>query len=308
MKTNLKTPFVTDTMAGKPYKVKAKHLKLPPLLAGKTWRIPLKNKIIYEWIKSHPEDISSNILLKNNLESLATIDDDALQKRFLKRLIQNYVLLEKKVDALLKNTLPETVAEELKLQGHFQPRPYNCTILFTDFVEFTALSEVMEESVLVETLNTIFTEFDINTNKFKGTKIKTIGDAYMAIFGAPAPYENHAIKAIKAAFAMLNSIETFNLTSQHPFHMRVGIHSGQVMAGVVGKERMQFDVFGDGVNIASRFESSGEKNKINVSETTYRLAETHFEFESRGPIALKHKKNMNAYFAIREKQTKRIPT
>lgn len=263
----------------------------------------MKNKILSEWIKSHPDDISGNVLLENNLESLATIDDDALQKRFLKKLIRNYVLLEKKVDSLLKNTLPETVAEELKIEGHFQPRAYHCTILFTDFVGFTALSEVIKGSVLVETLNTIFTKFDKNINKFRGTKIKTIGDAYMAIFGAPTPYENHAIKAIKSAFAMLDSIQKFNLTSKHPFHMRVGIHSGEVMAGVVGRERMQFDVFGDNVNIASRFEASGEKDKINVSETTYRLAENHFEFKDRGPIALKHKKNMNAYFAIREKQT-----
>jgi len=96
-------------------------------------------------------------------------------KTVSKKINSKLCVAGKKVDALLKNTLPETVAEELKLQGHFQPRPYNCTILFTDFVEFTALSEVMEESVLVETLNTIFTEFDINTNKFKGTKLNHWG-------------------------------------------------------------------------------------------------------------------------------------
>ncbi|SMD10575.1 Adenylate cyclase, class 3 [Desulfocicer vacuolatum DSM 3385] len=261
----------------------------------------MKNKILSEWITSHPDDISGNVLLENNLEALATIDDDALQKRFLKNLIQNYVLLEKKVDSLLKNILPEAVAEELKIQGHFQPRPYNCTILFTDFVGFTALSEVMEKTVLLETLDMIFTEFDININKFRGTKIKTVGDAYMAIFGAPIPCENHARKAIQAAFAMLKSMEKFNSASQYPFHMRVGIHSGQVMGGVVGKERMQFDVFGDDVNIASRFESSGKKDKINVSETTHRLAENYFKFENRGLIALKNKKKMHAYFAVGEK-------
>ena len=261
----------------------------------------MKNKQLFNWIQSNPDAIPGNILLQNNLDSLATIDDDALQKRFLKTLIRNYVLLEKKVDSLLKNTLPATVAEELKIKGHFSPRPYSCTILFTDFIGFTALAEVIPRSVLVETLNTIFTDFDKNVNDFKGTKIKTIGDAYMAIFGAPTHYKDHAVKAIKAAFAMLKAIQKFNTTSANPFHMRVGIHSGQVMGGVVGRERMQFDVFGDDVNIASRFESAGMKDKINISETTHRLASQHFEFENRGTIALKNKKNMNAYFVIREK-------
>ena len=260
----------------------------------------MKNKQLFNWIKANPDAIPGNILLQNNLDSLATIDDDALQKRFLKTLIQRYVLLEKKVDSLLKNTLPATVAEELKIKGHFSPRPYTCTILFTDFIGFTALAEVIPRSVLVETLNTIFTDFDKNVNNFKGTKIKTIGDAYMAIFGAPTHYKDHAVQAIKAAFAMLNSIQQFNSTSANPFHMRVGIHSGQVMGGVVGKERMQFDVFGDDVNIASRFESAGEKDRINISETTHSLARNHFKFEDRGTIVLKNKKDMNAYFVIRE--------
>ena len=252
-------------------------------------------------VKSQKDSSTGSELLLGHLESLATIDDDALQKRFLKDLIRNYVVLEKQLDSLLKNTLPATVAEELKAEGRFLPRKYTCTILFTDFVGFTGLAEIIPGSTLVETLNTIFTEFDDQIGYFSGTKIKTIGDAYMAVFGAPIEYNDHPVKAVRAALAMIRCMQRFNQNAEHPFHIRVGIHTGEVMAGVVGKERMQFDVFGDNVNIAARFESSGKKNQINVSETTYMLTRDYFDFEKRGSIQLKNKADMKAYFALGEK-------
>ena len=258
----------------------------------------MENRTLFEWVKSQPASSPSHTLLLSHLESLATIDDDALQKRFLKDLIRNYVVLEKRVDSLLKNTLPATVAEELKYETGYRPRAYTCTILFTDFIGFTGLAEVISITTLVETLNTIFTEFDEQIAYFKGTKIKTIGDAYMAVFGAPIENNDHPVSAIKAARAIIQYMERFNLDTKHRFHIRVGIHTGQVMAGVVGKERMQFDVFGDAVNIAARFESSSTKNRINVSETTYRLTRDYFDFEKRGAIQLKNKADMNAYFVL----------
>ena len=147
----------------------------------------------------------------------------------------------------------------------------------------------------------IFTEFDDQINIFNGTKIKTIGDAYMAVFGAPIEYDEHPVLAIKAALDMIQFMKQFNLTTEYPFHIRIGIHTGQVIAGVVGKERMQFDVFGDAVNIAARFESSSEKNRINISEKTYMLSKGHFHFEERGPIKLKNKADMRAYYVLGEK-------
>ena len=155
---------------------------------------------------------------------------------------------------------------------------------------------------MIETLNLIFTKFDDQIKYYKGTKIKTIGDAYMAVFGAPIEYDEHPVLAIRAALAMIRFMEQFNLTAEHPFHMRIGIHTGQVEAGVVGKERMQFDVFGDDVNIAARFESSSAKNRINVSETTYALSKDNFDFKERGPIQLKNKADMRAYFVLGEKK------
>jgi class 3 adenylate cyclase len=245
--------------------------------------------------------ISDNLLLKQNLEFLATIHDDIQQKRFLKTLIRNYVLLEKKVDALLKNTLPTSVAEEIKMTGRFETRAFDCTILFTDFAGFTFCAEQLSMTVLVKRLHAVFSEFDSIMAQFDGTKIKTIADAYMAVFGAPVVYENHAVSAVRAGFAMLEALRRLNKGTDHPFHMRIGIHSGRVMAGVVGEKRMQFDVFGDHVNTASRFEASGEIDRINVSETTRRLADNAFEFQSRGLVPLKNKQNMAAYFAVREK-------
>jgi len=143
----------------------------------------IKNKHLFELIKAHSDSSIASELLLNHLESLATIDDDALQKKLLKELIRNYVMLEKRVDSLLKNTLPAIVAEEIKYEGRFLPRSYVCTILFTDFVGFTRLAEQVSRTALIETLNTIFTEFDDLIYQYKGTKIKTIGDAFMAVFG-----------------------------------------------------------------------------------------------------------------------------
>jgi class 3 adenylate cyclase len=138
--------------------------------------------------------------------------------------------------------------------------------------------------------------------RFKGTKIKTIGDAYMAVFGAPLAYEDHAVMAVNTGLALLALVDSFNRRHGDDLQVRIGIHTGVVMAGVVGKERMQFDIFGDHVNIASRFESSGEKGRVNVSDETYLRTRDLFVFEDRGEIALKNKANMRAYFVVGKKQ------
>jgi len=245
---------------------------------------------------SEVESAGSRSIMLAYLDSLATIEDDRLQKRLLKELIHSYVALEKRVDSLLKNTLPESVAEEIKYENRFIPRSYECTILFSDFVGFTRLAENVSGERLIHTLHSIFTGFDQIVDQNKGTKIKTIGDAYMAVFGAPIRIADHALHAVLAAIALFDFLNAFNQGSHTPFYMRIGIHTGKVMAGVVGRDRMQFDVFGDDVNIASRFESSGEAGRINVSETTYLQTKDHVAFEERGWVALKNKASMKAYF------------
>jgi len=236
------------------------------------------------------------------LDSLATIEDDRLQKRLLKELIHSYVILEKRVDALLKNTLPEIVAEEIKCQNGFAPRNYECTILFSDFAGFTRLAEKISGEQLIHSLDRLFTGFDRIVDRHRGTKIKTIGDAYMAVFGAPIGIEDHPLCAVQTAIELVDFLDAYNRENDPPFQIRIGIHTGKVMAGVVGRDRMQFDVFGDDVNIASRFESSGEAGRINVSETTWLETRKHIEFEERGVVALKNKGGMKAYFVKKKRQ------
>jgi len=241
-----------------------------------------------------------NKLIGEYLDLIARREDDALQKKLLKDLIQKYVSLEKRVDRLLKNTLPEKVAEEIKYEGTFTPRQFYCTILFSDFSGFTMLAETIPHGELIAILDEIFSGFDTIVSDCRGTKVKTIGDAYMAVFGAPEPYKEHAVKAVEAGLEMQDFVRKFNKKSGFSFGMRVGIHTGSVMAGVVGRERMQFDIFGDNVNIASRYETAGEKNKVNISYVTYMESRDHFIFEGRGSISLKNKGKMKAYFVLQE--------
>ncbi len=237
-------------------------------------------------------------LFKNVIDLIAIAEDDALQKRLLNELIGKYVELTQRMDALLKNTLPAVVADEIRFAGGYAPRQFDCTIVFTDIVGFTRLAEQIPITELITFLDRIFTEFDRIIEDCHGTKIKTIGDAYMAVFGAPEPCGRHAHMALTASMAFQNFITDFNQKNDRAFQMRIGVHSGAVIAGVVGRERMQFDVFGDNVNIASRFESSGEKGRINVSESTYLKTRNDFEFQERGLVHLKNKESMNAYFLL----------
>jgi class 3 adenylate cyclase len=247
----------------------------------------------------HCSGLQEEVVL-DYLHSVATIQDDGIQKRLLEELIRGYVVLEKRVDGLLKNTLPETVANEIKYAGKFLPHPYECTILFADIAGFTQLAERMSGEELIELLDRLFRGMDDLVVSFKGTKVKTIGDAYMAVFGAPIEYDDHAVMAVRTGMALLKMIDSFSRQNDQSIQIRVGIHTGRVMAGVVGKERMQFDIFGDHVNIASRFESSGAKGRVNVSHETYMNTRDFFEFEERGEISLKNKANMKAYFVVRE--------
>ena len=239
---------------------------------------------------------TSQRLTEGQLEAAAIIEDHSLQEKLLKELMKNYMILQQKVDTLLKNTLPAVVAEEIKYGDRFAPRVYDCTILFSDFVGFTRMAERLSNTELIDILNRLFCAFDDIVSRYRGTKIKTVGDAYMIVFGAPTSLDRHAYFAVLTALEMQKHIDDFNRTVTYPFQMRVGIHSGRVIAGVVGKERLQFDVFGDNVNIASRFESAGEPGQVNISEETYRRTKEYFHFIKRGKVPLKNKDAMNAYF------------
>ena len=176
------------------------------------------------------------------------------------------------------------------------------TVLFTDFEGFTELTEKLTAEDLVTELNVCFSAFDNIMQKYGIEKIKTIGDSYMAVGGLPTPNETHAKDAIDAALEIQKFMKEYNkkkITAGKPyFETRIGIHTGPVVAGIVGVKKFAYDIWGDTVNIASRMESSGEIGKINISHSTYELVKDEFNFEHRGMISAKGKGKMDMYFVL----------
>ena len=202
-----------------------------------------------------------------------------------------------KSDKLLLNILPVEVAEELKEKGSTLAKYYEeVTVIFTDFVSFTKVSESLTPQELVNELNDCFSAFDRITSDHGIEKIKTIGDAYMAVAGLPSYRSDHAEKAILAAIELIDFIEKRRKSRNFGFEIRIGIHSGPVIAGIVGTRKFAYDIWGDTVNIAARMESSGAAGKVNISETTYQLVKDRFSLEPRGKVMARNKGEMEMYF------------
>jgi len=210
---------------------------------------------------------------------------------------ESLVAEQKKSDDLLHNILPVNVAKDLKETGRTIPQRHkNVTILFTDFKGFTELVASISEITLVNELNDIFGRFDEIVEEAGVEKIETIGDAYVAASGLGEGVAEHAINCITAAQQMLYYLEERNRKHEIKWRMRVGIHSGPIVAGVVGKKKFRYDLFGDTINTASRMESSGEPGKINISGPTYQLVKNDIDCEYRGEIHAKGKGEMEMYF------------
>ena len=227
-----------------------------------------------------------------------------LAKSYNKQLEEKNKIIEiekLRSDELLRNILPVEVAEELKLSGKVKAQYYeNASIFFADLVNFSQISRSMTPQELVNDLDYCFSKFDEIVGLYGVEKIKTIGDAYMCIAGVPSPMDDHGESVIHVGLGMIEFLKSFNKEREKakklPFHVRIGIHTGPVSAGVVGTTKFVFDVWGDSVNIAARMESSSDPGMINISESTYNLVKDKFNCEPRGAILTKNMGELKMFF------------
>lgn len=202
-----------------------------------------------------------------------------------------------KSEALLHNIMPPPVAERLKLNPDvIADRHENVTVLFADIVGFTDYAGRSSPEQLVTMLNSIFSEFDASVDRMKLEKIKTIGDAYMVAAGLPYAREDHAQAIARLALDMVRRAEELSKGSGEGIQIRIGIHSGAVVAGVIGQSKFAYDLWGDTVNVAARMESHSEAGRIQVSSDTAALLAGQFELEPRGMLHIKGKGEMTTYF------------
>ena len=204
-----------------------------------------------------------------------------------------------KAEHLLLNILPEDIAHELtENPGRTISKKYpNATVLFTDIVGFTKMSSGMSAEQTVKMLNKMTSLFDERAKREGIEKIKTIGDAYMAATGLTENAENDgALKMCRFAQGLLEDVNSFNESSGIQVQIRIGINSGELVAGVIGKTKFIYDVWGDTVNVASRMESTGEPMRIHVSETTYLRTKQNFAYKESAKVDVKGKGLMNCYF------------
>jgi adenylate cyclase len=200
-------------------------------------------------------------------------------------------------ESLLRNILPAQIAAELRGRGQVEPRYFeDVTILFSDFVGFTHATENLAAEDLVNLLHCYFTAFDKIVGRYGLEKLKTIGDSYMLVGGLPERNPSHPVDAVMAAFEMVRAVEELS-TEEAPWRVRIGIHTGPVIAGVVGIKKFAFDIWGESVNFSSRMESSGAPNRVNMSARTYSRVKDFFECEARGQVATKEGKPYDMYFA-----------
>ncbi|KAH0511297.1 Guanylate cyclase soluble subunit beta-2 [Microtus ochrogaster] len=250
-----------------------------------------------------PHDTTRDLILLNQqrLAEMELSRQLEKKKEELRVLSKHLAIEKKKTETLLYAMLPEHVANQLKegkkvAAGEFE----TCTILFSDVVTFTNICAACEPIQIVNMLNTMYSKFDRLTSVHEVYKVETIGDAYMVVGGVPVPVESHAQRVANFALGMrISAEEVMNPVTGEPIQIRVGIHTGPVLAGVVGDKMPRYCLFGDTVNTASRMESHGLPNKVHLSPTAYRALENKgFEIVKRGEIEVKGKGKMTTYFLV----------
>lgn len=242
-----------------------------------------------------------NMLLSTYENSLKQYNELVNAQIELKKLNKSLDISKKETEEVLLNILPKRVAKELRQTGKAKPVFYeSASILFTDFKGFTKLSEKFTTEELIHQLDQFFCYFDSIMQMYNIEKIKTIGDAYMCVSGIPEKNPNHAVNIIKAGLELadyMNIVNTINSQKEiPPWEIRIGVHSGPLVAGVVGTKKFCYDVWGDSVNVASRMESSGVPGRVNISGDTYEMIKENFVCEYRGKVAAKNKGEIDMYF------------
>jgi ligand-binding sensor domain-containing protein/class 3 adenylate cyclase/HD superfamily phosphodiesterase len=242
-------------------------------------------------------------LLENQIrERTATVMKQKEEIEEQKAIIEEQ---KKKTESLVHSILPRETAEELINKGFSRPRNYSlCTVMFTDFQGFTKIAEKLRPQQLIDELDKYFSKFDEIVGKYNMERIKTIGDSYMCAGGIPIRNKSNPIEAILAAL----EIQRFMLDAfieiegkRYDWKLRIGINTGEIIAGVIGKTKFAFDIWGDTVNTASRTESSGEAGKVNITKATYEYVKDFFVCSYRGKIAAKNKGEIEMYFVDRIK-------
>lgn len=226
---------------------------------------------------------------------------ESKEKAALERLVEirtNELAMQKEqTEQLVKKLLPQNTADEIKRTGSVKSRKYEMvTVLFADIEGFTKIASQTNPEELIKYLNEIFTIFDKIISKYNIEKIKTIGDAYMCTGGMPNRDGVNPVDVVLAGLEMQQAMRKLNDAHELKLNMRVGIHTGPVVAGVVGEQKIEYDIWGDTVNIASRMESHGMIGRVNISDETYHKIKDFFSCESRGIMEVKHKGEMEMYF------------
>lgn len=244
------------------------------------------NKKLIKELQEHNEQLEEKVRLRTK----------EIEKQ--KELIES---AKAQSDSLLLNILPGEIAEELKQFGKSYARKHDqVSVLFADIKGFTSITEKLTPVKLVTQLDEIFGAFDNIIVKYGMEKIKTIGDAYMCACGLPKADEENAVKAVKAGLDMQHYIRDFGLANKVQdlpvFEMRIGVHTGPLVAGVVGFKKFAYDIWGDAVNLAAQMEQNSEVGKVNISGETYSLVKDFFECTHRGKIAAKSKGQIDMYF------------
>lgn len=270
----------------------------------------LENKLTKEGLKAKADLLNAikereqaqQLALERLLENERIIleQNEILEQKVSER-TRELEIEKRKSDELLLSILPRETAEELKLNGKVAPKFFNeVTVLFADFVNFTALSANLSPEELIHEINHCFCAFDEITEKHGVEKIKTIGDAYMCAEGVPIQDDYRIDNMIHAATEMISFVHRNKAQKREKglpaFDVRIGIHTGPIMAGVVGLKKFNYDIWGDTVNFAARMESHSEPGKINISQETYEKIADRFETEFRGSFEVKGKGPVNMYY------------